>query len=99
VKKREAQKALAAYMALHPHNVEQKVRVIVDHFRWNIRQRLGGKAKAMVVTRSRLHAVRYKRAFDAYLKESKLDDIGAPSWRSRVRSSTPRRAPPRPSRA
>jgi len=77
VKKREAQKALAAYMALHPHNVEQKVRVIVDHFRWNIRQRLGGKAKAMVVTRSRLHAVRYKRAFDAYLKESKLDDIRA----------------------
>ncbi|OGQ25062.1 MAG: hypothetical protein A2138_22735 [Deltaproteobacteria bacterium RBG_16_71_12] len=77
VKKREAQKALAAYMALHPHNIEQKVRVIVDHFRWNIRPRLGGKAKAMVVTRSRLHAVRYKLAFDAYLEESKIKDIRA----------------------
>ncbi|MBI1944854.1 MAG: type I restriction endonuclease subunit R [Deltaproteobacteria bacterium] len=77
VKKREAQKALAAYMALHPHNIAQKVRVIADHFRWNIRQRLGGKAKAMVVTRSRLHAVRYKLAFDAYLKESKIEDMRA----------------------
>lgn len=77
VKKRAAQKALAAYTALHGHNIEQKVRVIADHYRWNIRKRLGGKAKAMVVTRSRLHAVRYKRAFDAYLKESKIDDIRA----------------------
>ena len=32
-------------------------------------QRIGGKAKAMIVTRSRLHAVRYKLAVDAYLKE------------------------------
>ncbi len=77
VKKREATKALAAYMSLHPHNIEQKVRVIVDHFRWTVRPLLGGKAKAMVVTRSRLHAVKYKQAVDAYLKAEKISDIKA----------------------
>ena len=54
-------------MSLHPHNIEQKTEVMVEHFRRSVKQRLGGRAKAMVVTSSRLHAVRYKLAFDRYI--------------------------------
>ena len=67
--KKKAARALAKFMSLHPHNIEQKVEVIVEHFRRNVLHRLGGRAKAMVVTSSRLHAVRYKLAFERYLKE------------------------------
>jgi type I restriction enzyme R subunit len=51
-------------MSLHPHNIEQKTEVMVEHFRQSVKHRLGGRAKAMVVTSSRLHAVRYKLAFE-----------------------------------
>ncbi len=57
-------------MSLHPHNIEQKTEVIVEHFRRSVMHRIGGRAKAMVVTSSRLHAVRYKLAFDRYLEEN-----------------------------
>jgi type I restriction enzyme R subunit len=77
VKKKEAVRALARYMSLHPHNISQKVEVIVEHFRKNVRNKLQGRAKAMVVTRSRLHAVRYKLAMDAYIKEQKYADLAA----------------------
>ncbi len=66
------------WVRLHPTNIAQKVAVIVEHFRTNVRSELGGRAKAMVVTGSRREAVRYKLAIDAYLKEHKLDgQIGA----------------------
>ncbi len=67
--KRKAARALARFMSLHPHNVAQKAEVMVEHFRNFTMHRIGGKAKAMVVTASRLHAVRYKRAFDRYISE------------------------------
>ena len=62
-------------MALHPHNIEQKTEVMVEHFRMHTRHKIGGKAKAMVVTSSRLHAVRYKQAFDRYVTEKGCDDV------------------------
>ncbi|MCL4199579.1 MAG: DEAD/DEAH box helicase family protein [Phycisphaerales bacterium] len=69
VEKRKAAKALARFMTLHPHNIEQKTEVMVEHF-WKVtRHKIGGKAKAMVVTASRLAAVRYKQAFDRYIRE------------------------------
>ncbi len=77
VKKKEAVRALARYMSLHPHNISQKVEVIVEHFRQNVRPKLQGRAKAMVVTRSRLHAVRYKLAMDAFIREQKYTDMAA----------------------
>lgn len=65
------------WVRLHPTNIAQKVAVIVEHFRANVRSELGGRAKAMVVTGSRKEAVRYKLAIDAYLKDHKLDgDLG-----------------------
>ena len=69
VDKRKAAKALARFMSLHPHNIAQKTEVMVEHFRHFTMHKIGGKAKAMVVTSSRLHAVRYKQAFDKYISE------------------------------
>lgn len=75
VPRRQAAVALARYLAHHPTNVESKVEVIVEHFRAYTRHKIGGRAKAMVVTGSRLLAVRYKLAFDQYLQEKKYADI------------------------
>ena len=69
VEKRKAARALARFMSLHPHNIAQKTEVMVEHFRHFTMHKIGGKAKAMVVTSSRLHAVRYKQAFDKYIAE------------------------------
>lgn len=73
--KKKAARALAKFMSLHPHNIEQKTEVMVEHFRHSVRHRLGGRAKAMVVTSSRLHAVRYKLAFERYIKEHGYTDV------------------------
>jgi type I restriction enzyme R subunit len=64
-----AKKTLARYAALHAYNIAQKVVVIVEHFREFVAHRIGGCAKAMVVTDSRVSAVRYKLAMDKYIKE------------------------------
>ena len=69
VSRKQAVKALGRYMELHPVNIEQVVTVIIEHFRINVMHELGGRAKAMVVTGSREAAVRYKLAFDAYIKK------------------------------
>ncbi len=69
VDKKKAARALARFMSLHPHNIAQKTEVMVEHFQHFTRHRIGGRAKAMVVTSSRLHAVRYKLAFDKYIAE------------------------------
>jgi type I restriction enzyme R subunit len=76
VVKDKAKRAIARYASLHPHNLAQKTEVMVEHFRAHTQQKIGGRAKAMVVTRSRLHAVRYKHAFDTYIKEKGYTDLG-----------------------
>jgi type I restriction enzyme R subunit len=75
VERKRAAKALARFMSLHPHNIAQKTEVIIEHFRKYTAHRIGGRAKAMLVTRSRLHAVRYKRAFDKYIQEKGYPNI------------------------
>src|SRR3989449_9914143 len=65
----KAGRAVAKFIELHPHNIEQKVRVMVDHFVNKVMLQIDGRAKAMVVARSRIQAVKYKQAFDAYIKE------------------------------
>ena len=69
VNKKKAAIAIARFVTLHPHNLAQKTEVIVEHFRQVVSKKINGKAKAMVVTPSRLHAVRYKQEIDKYLKE------------------------------
>lgn len=74
----KANTELMRWVRLHPTNIAQKVAVIVEHFRANVRTELGGRAKAMIVTGSRKEAVRYKIAIDKYLKDHKLDgQLGA----------------------
>ena len=75
VPRRKAAKALTRYLELHPVNIEQVVSVIVEHFRLHVMRELGGRAKAMVVTGSRLSAVKYKLAFDRYVKNQGYSDI------------------------
>lgn len=69
VERKKAAQALARFMKLHPHNIAQKTEVMVEHFQIVTRHKIGGRAKAMVVTGSRLEAVRYKQSFDSYIQE------------------------------
>ena len=76
--KRKAVSLLKSFVGLHPHAVRQKIAIMVGHFAGQVQNEIKGKAKAMIVTRSRLHAVRYKRALDHFLKQE-----GHP-WKSLV---------------
>ncbi len=73
--KKKAARALAKFMSMHPHNIEQKTEVMLEHFRQKVRGHLGGQAKAMVVTSSRLHAVRYMKAFQHYIADHNITDV------------------------
>lgn len=75
VPRKKAAKALSCYLELHPVNIEQVVSVIVEHFRLYVMHELGGRAKAMVVTGSRLAAVKYKLDFDKYIKDQGYSGI------------------------
>lgn len=75
VNKKQAARAIGRFLSLHPHNLSQKTEVMVEHFRQVVAKKIGGKAKAMVVTGSRLHAVSYKEEFDKYIKEKGYSDI------------------------
>lgn len=74
---KKAKIKLNQWVRLHDHNISQKVRVIIEHFKKNVMGLLGGQAKAMVVTSSRKEAVRYKQAFDKYVAEQKYANIQA----------------------
>lgn len=65
----KAKKLLLSFVDLHEHTINKKIEIMVEHFVSQVKDRIKGHAKAMIVTRSRLHAVRYKLAVDHYLKE------------------------------
>ncbi len=67
--KKKAEYLLKSFVELHPHAIGEKVRICVEHFATKVQAEVAGKAKAMLVTRSRLHAVRYRLALDKYLNE------------------------------
>ena len=69
----KAKAAIARFVSLHEHNLAQKAEVIIEHFRQHVRHKIGGRAKAMVVTASRLHAVRYQQALTGYCNEHGYD--------------------------
>ena len=75
VDRKKAAKALARFLTLHEYNIAQKTEVMVEHFRTHVRHKIGQRAKAMVVTDSRLHAVRYKQAFDRYIQDKGYTDV------------------------
>jgi type I restriction enzyme R subunit len=71
----KARRAIGRFFQLHPHQLNQKAEIIVEHFRTHTAGKIGGQAKAMVVTRSRAHAVRYKQAIDKYTYDHRYLDI------------------------
>ena len=71
----KAIKTIKRYEELHPHNLEQKAAIIVETFRDITKKKIGGRGKMMVVTASRLAAVRYYHTIKKYLRENNYDDV------------------------
>ena len=72
---KKARRAIARFVSLHPHHLAQKAEIIVEHFRAHTGKEMGGLAKAMVVTSSRLHALRYKQSIDKYIDTKGYSEI------------------------
>ncbi len=69
INKKKAAQAIGRFVSLHPHNLAQKTEIIIEHFRQVVATKIGGRAKAMLVTGSRLHAKRYFEEFKRYIKD------------------------------
>jgi len=67
---KKAKKLLRNFVEKHPATMARKSKIMLDHFMSSTIHKINGKAKAMVVTRSRLHAVLYKKAFDRLIEEN-----------------------------
>lgn len=76
-KGRKAQARVARYASLHPTAIDQKVEVIVEHFRRHVSSELDGQAKAMIVTQSREHALRYWQRLNDYIAAKGYADLKA----------------------
>lgn len=70
--KKKASRVLMSYVDLQPHAIETKAGIMLDHFLDKTVRAIQGKGSAMVVTRSRLHAVRYYQVFKRLMAERKL---------------------------
>ncbi len=71
----KALKMIKRYEELHPYNIQQKSAIIVETFRNVTKQKIKGKGKMMVVTSSRLAAVRYYHEIKNYLESNEYHDI------------------------
>ena len=72
-----AKRQIARYIDLFDDNINQRVNIIVEHFRSTVMQELGGQAKAMVITASREAAVKYRQAFEDYVTRHNYKDVKA----------------------
>ena len=70
--RKKAEYLLKSFVDLHPHAIGEKVRICMEHFTTQVQGQIDGRAKAMIVTRSRLHAVRFKLSADKYIAEHRL---------------------------
>ena len=71
----KALKTIKKYEELHPYNIQQKSAIIVETFRNVTKQKIKGKGKMMVVTASRLAAVRYYHEIKNYLESNGYHDV------------------------
>ena len=71
----KAIKTVRRYASLHPHNLQQKTAIIIEQFRDITRNKIGGRGKAMIVTSSRLHAVRYYHEFKRYIEKKSYTNL------------------------
>ena len=65
-------RALTNYVDLQPHSIETKTKIMLEHFVEHTAKTIGSKGRAMLITRSRLHCVRYKLEFDKQMREMGL---------------------------
>jgi len=72
VEELKARRLLLEYVDQHEFAIKRKAHIIVDHFTRKTAHKIGGQAKAMVVTHSRAHAVLYQQAIAEVLREQKL---------------------------
>lgn len=77
LKTSKAKRQITRFIDLHDTNIRQRVEIIIEHFRNNVVNELGGQAKSMVVTSSRQAAVKYKLHFDKYVEKKGYDNISA----------------------
>jgi type I restriction enzyme R subunit len=70
-----AAKVIRQYQELHPYNISQKSQIIVETFRDTTRHKIGGRGKMMVITSSRLAAVRYYHEVKRYIQQEHYDDV------------------------
>jgi len=68
---KQAQKKLRAYVEGHEFAIAEKAKIMIDHFHRDVKHLINGEAKTMIVTKSIIAAIKYKNAFDEYLKEIK----------------------------
>lgn len=71
----KALKTIKKYEELHPYNIQQKSAIIVETFRNVTKQKIKKKGKMMVVTSSRLAAVRYYHEIKKYLETNGYHDV------------------------
>lgn len=71
----KALKMIRKYEELHPYNIQQKSAIIVETFRDVTKKKIKGQGKMMVVTSSRLAAVRYYHEIKRYLESNGYNDI------------------------
>ena len=69
----KARRLLTRYVDAHPESIGKKVEIIVEHFREHVARQVRGKAKAMIVARSRMHALRYYQALKRHLQQEGCD--------------------------
>ncbi|MBP9634096.1 type I restriction endonuclease subunit R [Desulfofustis glycolicus] len=69
----KAQKKLRRYVESHDHAIREKAEIMVDHFHAQVigHRKIGGHARAMVITNGIERAIQYFHAFKDYLKERK----------------------------
>lgn len=73
IDEQNARKTILRWVDLHHDNVGQKVAIIIEHFRKKVRNLMGGEAKAIIVTSSRLKAKRFKEALDDYIARNEYN--------------------------
>ena len=71
-----AAKVIRKYQELHPYNISQKSQIIVETYMETTRHKIGGRGKMMVITSSRLAAVRYYHEVKRYIEEKGYNDVG-----------------------
>ena len=65
-------KMLVKWVDIQPHTITEKTKIMLEHFVDHTSKKISGKGRGMVVTRSRLHCVKYKLEFDRQMKEMNL---------------------------